>query len=158
VEYPIQAIEENLLDEGLAHVEAARTWSPRTVAKLENRIRSGDDFSLFRVNPIMFAEEVGISESEAVDLFLHSVQANLFTMEWHLLCPACSDIIQSFDSLTNVSDHLHCHFCSVDMKANLDDYVEVGFTVSNEVRSIAPHLPESLEAEDFFYRYHFSGG
>jgi len=154
-QYPIQQINESALDDGLAQVEAIRTWSPRTIAKLENRIRTGEDFSLFRVNPVEFARETGIPEPEAVDLFLHSVQADLFRMDWHLLCPSCGDIVQSFDSLTKMSGQLHCQFCSVDMKASLDDYVEVGFTISPGIRGIAPHDPDSLEVEDYFFRYHF---
>ena len=45
-------IDETLLEESLAKVEQARTWSPRLMSKLENSVRSAEDEELFRLNPI----------------------------------------------------------------------------------------------------------
>ena len=50
-------VNEALLDELLGKLESARARSPRVISKLETLIRSGDDYSLFRVNPIQFATE-----------------------------------------------------------------------------------------------------
>ena len=61
-------VDERMLDERLARVEAARPWSPRVVSRLEALIRTGDDAALFRINPFAFAAERGIDEDEAVDL------------------------------------------------------------------------------------------
>ena len=49
------AINEKLLEDRLGTLEAARSWSPRVVSRLEALIRSGEDDALFRVNPIKFA-------------------------------------------------------------------------------------------------------
>ena len=46
-------IDEKLLDEILAGLEKARSWTPRTIAKLESLIHSEDEFALFRINPIL---------------------------------------------------------------------------------------------------------
>lgn len=59
---------EILLDELLGKLESLRSWLPRVISKLETLIRSGDDYALFRVNPIQFATEKGIAEAEGVDL------------------------------------------------------------------------------------------
>jgi hypothetical protein len=50
-------VKEELLDERLAKLETARSWSPRLVSKLESHIRSADDEALFRINPFNFASE-----------------------------------------------------------------------------------------------------
>ena len=45
-------VDERMLDERLARLEAARPWSPRVVSRLEALIRTDDDAALFRVNPL----------------------------------------------------------------------------------------------------------
>ncbi len=71
----MSAINEKLLDERLAALEAARAWSPRLVSKLESHMRSADDAALFRINPLTFAAEKSLSETEAIDLFLHAASS-----------------------------------------------------------------------------------
>jgi class 3 adenylate cyclase len=150
------AIDEKVLDEKLAGLEKARAWSPRVISKLEALLRHEDDFALYNINPLKFAADKGISESEAIDLFLHATKAGLFTMSWHLLCPSCGDAVKSFATLGGVRTQLHCSLCHVDTLAQLDDYIEVSFVVSGQVRAIAPHHPESLSAADYHMRYRFS--
>jgi hypothetical protein len=69
------AINEKLLEDRLGTLEAARSWSPRVVSRLEALIRSGEDEALFRVNPIKFAADKGMAEAEAIDLFLYAAAA-----------------------------------------------------------------------------------
>ena len=149
---------EKVLDEKLAALERAKPWSPRLVSKLEALLRHPDDFALFKVNPVRFAAEKGVPEPESIDLFLHATKAGLFSMSWQLLCPNCGDTVKSFASLGGVRTQLHCSLCHVDTFAHLDDYIEVSFTVSGQVREIAPHRPESLSAADYHFRYRFSEG
>ena len=53
-------------------LEAAKSWSPRVVSRLEMLLRSGTDEELYRINPIQFATEKSIAEAEAIDLFLRA--------------------------------------------------------------------------------------
>src|SRR5687767_2865266 len=48
-------VNEQVLDERLTLLEAARPWSPRVITKLEGHIRTADDEALFRINPLTFA-------------------------------------------------------------------------------------------------------
>ncbi len=125
----------------LAALESARTWSPRVVSKLESHIRSADDAGLFRINPMTFAAEKGIAEDEAIDLFLHASALGLFEMNWILLCPICSCVIESFRALKNLDSHCRCTKCHLDLVAALDDMIAVTFTVSPAIRRIAYHDP-----------------
>ena len=50
-------IDEKLLEEILTDLEKARSWTPRTIAKLESLIHAEDEFALFRIDPIRFADE-----------------------------------------------------------------------------------------------------
>ena len=55
-------VNEQELDERLALLEKARTWSPRLISKLESHIRTADDRALYRINPFTFAKERNIAE------------------------------------------------------------------------------------------------
>jgi hypothetical protein len=91
--------DEILLDELLGKLETVRPWLSRVISKLETLIRTGDDYSLFRINPIQFATEKGITEPEAIDLFPHSTGLGLFEMESHLVCPTCGNMVAGFRNM-----------------------------------------------------------
>ena len=147
-----EALNEQLLDERLAQLEAARSWSPRLLSKLESHIRSASDEALFRINPFTFARERNAPENEVVDLFLHATALGLFRMDWALVCPQCSCVVESFGSLRAVHNHYRCSFCQVGYEAALDDYIAISFTIAREIREIAFHHPERLSAWDNFFK------
>lgn len=149
-------IDEALLDEKLAELERVRTWSPRVISKLEQLLHSPDEWALVRANPFAFAAERGVSANEAVDLFLHAARLGVFTMDWHLLCPQCGAAVESFASLRVLHKHLFCGLCMVRTDANLDDYIQVTFTVAPSIRRVAAHEPETLTADDFLFRLRFT--
>jgi len=151
-------IDEKKLEERLVALEAAKSWSPRVVSRLETLLRSGADEALYRINPIQFATEKSIAEAEGIDLFLHACAAGLFDMDWMLVCPMCSDVVESFRSLRKLHTHFHCHLCQTDFDAALDDYITVTFTVSPAVRSIRFHQPDTLSAWDYLFHYKFTPG
>ena len=151
-------IDEKKLEEGLVALEAAKSWSPRVVSRLEMLMRSGTDEELYRINPIQFATEKSIVEAEAIDLFLHACVAGLFDMDWMLVCPMCSDVVESFRSLRKMHTHFHCNLCQSDYDTALDDYITVTFTVSPAVRGIRFHNPGALSAWDYTFFYKMTPG
>jgi class 3 adenylate cyclase len=151
-------IDEKKLEERLVALEAAKSWSPRVVSRLETLLRSGTDEALYRINPIQFATEKSIAEAEGIDLFLHGCVAGLFDMDWLLVCPMCSDVVESFRSLRKLHTHFHCHLCQSDYDAALDDCITVTFTVSPAVRGIRYHTPDSLSAWDYVFGYRMTPG
>jgi class 3 adenylate cyclase len=151
-------INESLLDKYLGDLEGARTWSPRVISKLENFIRTAEEYDLFRVNPIQYATEKNVAESEAIDLFLHSAKLGLFEMEWHLVCPGCGHVVESLRNMHKLHSSFTCNQCALDANVSLDDYIQVTFTISRTVREISFHNPESLSAEDLLYKYNLCRG
>ncbi|MGK9171059.1 adenylate/guanylate cyclase domain-containing protein [Inquilinus limosus] len=151
-------LDELLLEARLAELEAARSWSPRVVSRLEQLIRSGDDAAVFRVNPIKFAQQHHLTEPEAIDLFLHATAAGLFTMNWMVLCPTCSSIIENFGSLRTINaNRFYCHFCLNSCEATLDDFIVIAFTIVPTIRPIVFHRPETLPAQQHLMYVSFSG-
>jgi hypothetical protein len=134
-------VNEELLDERLAKLEMARSWSPRLVSKLESHIRSADDEALFRINPFTLARERSFPEDEVIDLLLNATSLGLFGMDWLLLCPKCGCVVESLRSLKELHHHYHCSMYQVGYEVALDDYIAVTFTVSPEIRAIPFHHP-----------------
>jgi class 3 adenylate cyclase/predicted RNA-binding Zn-ribbon protein involved in translation (DUF1610 family) len=151
-------LDETLLDELLGKLESARSWSPRVVSKLEATIRAGEDYDLFRINPIQYAADKGMAENEAIDLFLHSAKLGLFEMEWHLVCPTCGHVVESLRNMHKLHSFYVCNQCAFETTATLDDYIQVAFTVSPAVREIVFHHSETLSADDLFFKYNLSRG
>lgn len=149
-------IKERVLAEKMDAVRQAREWSPQVLEKLETLIRAGDDYELFRINPLRFAADRGIAEGEAIDAFLHGARLGMFQMEWNLVCPTCGDSVDSFRSLNKLNSHFYCTVCDLNSEATLDDFIQVNFTISPEIREITYHHPESLSIEDYHLKYHFN--
>ena len=152
------AVNEALLDERLAQVEQARAWSPRVISRLETFIRTADDYDLFRINPLHYSRDRGTAETEGIDLFLYTTRYGLFEMQWSLVCPICTTVVDSFRDLSHVHPHFVCIVCEGQSLATLDDHILVTFTVSAEIRPIAFHRPETLSIDDYLFRYRFMKG
>lgn len=149
-------LDESKFDARLAQLEKSLQWNPRVISRLESFIRTGDDYSLFRVNPLAYAKEKGLEEREGIDLFLYAAIHGIFQMNWNLLCPGCTSVVESFTSLRNLDCHYHCEICNVDFEASLDDYIQISFTVSPDVRPIVFHNPETLADLDSIMKYRFA--
>jgi class 3 adenylate cyclase len=151
----MMAIDDRLLESKMTEIEQARAWSPRVISKFETLIRSGDDQSLYRVNPLAFARDRAIAEAEAVDLFLHATRSGLFDMSWDVLCPQSGMVLDSFGALRTLKTHYVCGLCDVSGDTDLDDFIEVTFSVSPHLRRLAFHDPDQLSVEDFHWKLRF---
>jgi class 3 adenylate cyclase len=149
-------INDQQLDELLSQLEQARHWSPRVMSKLETFIRSAPDGDLFRVNPVQYATERSMNEAEALDLFLHATKVGLFEMDWHIVCPHCGFIVDSLHNMSQLRSHNQCQVCAAEGDFSLDDYIQIAFSISPQVRDIQYHHPESLSIEDLYYNYRLS--
>ena len=125
------------------------------ISKFETLIRSGDDLSLYRVNPLAFARDRAITEAESIDLFLHATRSGLFEMSWDVVCPQSGMVLDSFGALRTLKTHYVCGLCDVSGETDLDDFIEVTFTVSPQLRRLPFHDPDSLSVEDFHWKLRF---
>ena len=144
-------VDERMLDERLAQLEAARPWSPRSVSRLEALIRADDDAALFRVNPFTFASQRGLGEGETIDLFPHASALGLFEMDWLLVCPRCACAVESFARLRAVLSRFRCPECHNEYEAAMDDFIAIYFSVSPQICAIRYHRPEPLEPFDYMF-------
>ncbi|HKU08176.1 MAG TPA: DUF5939 domain-containing protein [Bradyrhizobium sp.] len=148
-------VQERLLESKMTEIEQARSWSPRVISKFETLIRSDDDLSLYRINPLAFARDRSITEAESIDLFLHATRSGLFDMSWDVVCPQSGMVLDSFGALRTLKTHYVCGLCDVTGDTDLDDFIEVTFTVSPQLRRLPYHDPTSLSVEDFHWKARF---
>jgi class 3 adenylate cyclase len=153
----MSGIDDGLLERKMTEIEQARSWSPRVISKFEALIRSSEDLSLYRVNPLAFARDRAIAEGECIDLFLHAARCGLFEMHWDVLCPQSGMVLDSFGSLRTLKTHYVCGLCDVSGETDLDDFIEVTFSASPNVRRLSFHDPASLSVEDFHWKLRFAG-
>ena len=151
----MMTLQERLLEGKMTEIEQARSWSPRVISKFEALIRSGDDLSLYRINPLAFGRDRGITEAESIDLFLHATRNGLFDMSWDVVCPQSGMVLESFGALRTLKTHYVCGLCDVSGETDLDDFIEVTFTVSPQLRRLPFHDPQSLSVEDFHWKLRF---
>ncbi|MBR0722526.1 adenylate/guanylate cyclase domain-containing protein [Bradyrhizobium manausense] len=150
------SIDERLLESKMTQIEQARAWSPRVISKFETLIRSGDEVSIFRANPLAFARDRGVAEPEAIDLFLHAARAGLVDLHWDILCPHSGLVLESFGKLRALRSHFVCGLCDIDGQTDLDDFIQASFSVSPQVRRLALHDVDNLSIEDLHWKLKFA--
>src|SRR5689334_6757861 len=148
-------VDDRLLEAKMTSIEGARAWSPRVISKFESLIRTGDDQSLYRVNPLAFGQDRSIDAVEAIDLFLYATRFGLLDMSWDVLCPQSGMVLDSFGALRTLKTHYVCGLCDVSGDTDLDDFIEVSFSISPKLRRLPYHDPETLAVEDFHWKLHF---
>ena len=65
-------------------------------------------------------------------------------------------VLDSFGALRTLKTHYVCGLCDVIGDTDLDDFIEVTFTVSPQLRRLPFHDPETLSVEDFHWKLRFS--
>ena len=136
-----------------------RTAKPEVVAALEDLVASGSDRELNRINVLAFARQRGFREDDTIAAFLHASRLGIFEMTWNVLCPGCGGVLGANASLKGVHDDVYtCRLCAAGYEPSLDEMVEVAFTVSQRVRRIAAHHPDSLPPTEYYRQIFWSSG
>ena len=104
------SIDESVLQQRLLELAAAKNWEPRLLSTLETFIRTADDYDLFRINPLQYGGTAGLSDADAIELFVHAAKIGLFELDWQLLCAYCPQIAGSFRELDKVHPRFQCEF------------------------------------------------
>ncbi len=129
------------------------------VAAIEHLVRDAPDRELCRINPLAFAAKAGIGEEPAIAAFLHAARLGVFELSWNVLCPGCGGVLDANATLRTLSrESYNCALCCAGYEPNLDEMVEVTFTVSPRTRRIAAHDPESLSVVEYFRQLFWGSG
>lgn len=119
------------LDE-LASSEA----SPKAVAAVRRIVTEGSDLDGYKINVFRVADESGLTRQETLRAFLFATRIGVMDLTWDIHCPACKGVPAYEKHLMGLRDRAHCGLCNIDWDLNLEDQVEVTFTVHPEIRRI----------------------
>jgi class 3 adenylate cyclase len=132
---------------------------PGCVAAIEQTVRDAPDRELCRVNVLDFAAKHGLDEEKALAAFLHAARLGLFELSWNVLCPGCGGVLDAGSTLKTIDhEEYACGLCASGYKPTLDEMVEVTFTVSQRVRRIAAHDPDTLPETEYYRQIFWSSG
>src|SRR5687768_14253524 len=146
-------------DTGSRFSTLRETAQPDAAAAIEALVAQGDDVALNRINVLEFAESRDLHVDHAIGAFLHAARLGLFDMSWNLLCPGCGGVLDAHKTLQAVrSDEYACALCAAGYQPTLDEMVEVSFTVSPRVRTIAAHAPDRLSLLEYSRQMYWSSG
>jgi adenylate cyclase len=125
---------EQLLQElGRAPVE------PTLIPPLRERILEGSDDQLTSVRAFALADRWQADRHEVLRLLLHATRAGLFELRWQLMCPNCRVAKAEVNTLAELPPRFHCDTCGISYATNLDERVELRFTINPAIR------PTSIE-------------
>jgi class 3 adenylate cyclase len=132
---------------------------PETVAEIERFVAEARDRELCRVNVIDFAKTRRLDEERVIAAFLHAARLGIFELSWNVLCPGCGGVLDTSTTLKSVKhDDYVCALCAEGYQPNLDEMVEVTFTVSRRVRKIAAHEPDELPFFEYMRQIFWASG
>src|SRR3569832_1595734 len=136
-----------------------RIADPAVADRIAHLVENGEDFELNRVNVLDFARQNGLDEEQAISGFLHASRLGLFDLTWNVLCPGCSGVLDTHDTLKSLrSDDYHCGLCACGYEPSIDEQVEVAFTVSPKVRRIAAHDHTGLTLWEYYKQVFWCSG
>ena len=133
------------LQSRLAAVQNAGRFDDVVVGGFARYIAEAPDEKLFRMNPYGYAAETGSAERVAVDLFLHAAHAGVVEFSWGVLCPACGSFITTDHALRALNQERICAICDIPIPPEIDDNVEVAFSVAPSARTTRFQAPEMLD-------------
>ncbi|MEW5849913.1 MAG: DUF5939 domain-containing protein [Myxococcota bacterium] len=142
------------LEQKLTTLKEFKTLRPETVDKVGQLIRELDDWSLFRMNPVAWAGQYGFDAQELLDVFIHAAKLGLLDFNYNMICPQCGGVEYSHNSMNDVEkEKFFCVVCNVEVPSQLDDQVEVSFTLNSAIRAL--NL-DPFKDPDHYRRYYFS--
>ncbi|MDM8558937.1 DUF5939 domain-containing protein [Candidatus Parabeggiatoa sp. HSG14] len=147
-------INESILQQKIHSLLQYPILDKESVKKFGEILKTLDDWSLFRMNPLRFAKQHDFNSNECVDIFVHGTKIGLFDLSYNFLCPACHGILHNHHSLAELENNsFHCAICDIDINTSPDELVEVSFTIQSSVEKLNINPFSTLED---YTRYYFS--
>jgi class 3 adenylate cyclase len=139
----------------LTSLKASQCAPDETADKLGDILKGLSDWELRHINPLTFANTYGFDRGELIDLFLYGSRIGLFDLSWNLVCPSCGGFLNKNNSVNDlgVEQHInHCAICNIDVPMNLDDFVEISFSINPAIKQIHidPYSDFASYAKYFF--------
>ncbi len=151
-----QAMRLSALASRLDAVRAGGNFAPSTIDGFAEFLDTAPERALFRMSPLRYAIEHNLPEAEAINLFLHATHVGILDFNWGIVCPGCGSFLTTASSLRTMHMKQFCNICRENIGAEIDNNIEVAFTISPTVRSIQYHTPTRIADMPEAMSYYFS--
>ena len=121
----------------IAHAIAETPYAHGLVNRLVDYIHQTQEVDLWAMRPIAIARRWGASTRDTIELFLQSVRSGLLESRWDILCPRCRITKSTTSNIGELPHGVHCDACNIDFAADFASNVELSFSPSPSIRSVA---------------------
>ena len=125
-----------LYHEKIRNLRNEGTFDDKLLSAFTQWMIKAEDWDLFRINPVKLAASLELPEPSMIDFFVHGSRVGLFDFSWSMICPSCGEIQNNDHSLNALEGEFHCVVCQAPVQVNIDDTVEVTFTLNPAIRSL----------------------
>lgn len=98
-------------------------------------LEQAGDRELHRFNPAYFADQIGLSRRQGLELLWAALQSGLVTLNWEVQCPGCGYEGPAFESLRTAHSETTCAMCKGVFHAHLDDEIHITFSINERLHS-----------------------
>ena len=94
---------------------------PLVADEIQRLVETGADRDLNRINLLDFSKNTGLPEESVISGFLHAARVGLFDLNWNVLCPGCSGVLDSHSTLKSLRhDDYNCALCAAGYEASVE--------------------------------------
>lgn len=126
-----------LLQEKWRQLEKEGGHDPALFRAFRQWFEKAGDWDLYRMNPVGLAAVLDVPETPLIDFFVHGARVGIFDFSWSMVCPSCGEVQNNDSSLNSLEGHFHCTVCQAGVQVNIDDSVEVAFSVNPSVKVLS---------------------
>ena len=114
----------------------ARGLDARTVERLVDFVRTGDEQDLYRIQVRERARVWGVDEDELLRVALHATREGMLELSWDVMCPHCRGAVDENEALASLKAAGGCEVCGIEFGTDTAEAVEITFHVHSSIREI----------------------
>lgn len=123
----------DLLAQRLGQLRQRRGADGMALHAIHAWLSTCQELERFRINPYVVAHWANLPPARIVNAFLFGVHASVFDLHWDIHCPICYMITSEYAHLGQVKSRSYCALCRADFDAELLSFVEVTFSLTQEL-------------------------
>jgi len=117
-------------------LESSRHCDPAAVEAVKKILASEKDFDCYKINAFRVAFDSRVKNPDMLRTFLYATKLGLFDLNWDIHCPSCHGIPDYHKHLMGLKKTAHCDLCAINWDLDIEEQVEVTFTVNPDIRKI----------------------
>lgn len=131
----------------LKELVTSKNCDAKALAAVEAIVTSGSDFDCHKINAFRLAKAAPVERREMLKALLYATRLGIFDLNWDIHCPSCHGIPDYKKHLMGLQNVAHCALCDIDWDLDIEEQIEVTFTVNPNIRKI--EYKDCSQREDF---------